>query len=75
VRLLSGSRGTCLSVSSMPDSPFEEIGRHDRPGPYTDVEHLKCVVCGAGVMQKCVNPVTGKTRQIPCIGRKERRPA
>jgi hypothetical protein len=53
--------------------PYEELGSHDRPGPYTEVGHRKCEVCGAGVGQKCVNPVTGATRAIPCVGRTVRR--
>lgn len=52
---------------------FEDIGSHAIPSPYDDVRHLKCPVCHAGPDQKCKNPVTGDTRKIPCIGRKERR--
>lgn len=53
-------------------APFEEIGSRHKPGPYDDVRHLDCVVCKAPAGSKCVNPVTGKPRRMPCIGRKER---
>jgi hypothetical protein len=52
---------------------YEEIGSRAVPGPYDDVWHLRCPICHAGVNQKCVNPITGRTRKLPCIGRKERR--
>jgi hypothetical protein len=53
------------------ETPYEDIGSADRPGPYTEVEHLRCPVCRAGPKQKCVNPVTAETRKVPCIGRIE----
>jgi hypothetical protein len=57
------------------DSPYDDIGAHGRPTPYDDVKHLRCPVCKAEPGKRCVNPVTGKPRSAPCIGRKERRPA
>lgn len=56
----------------MPSPVYEEIGRHDRPGAYDLVRHLKCVVCGAPAEMQCVNPVTGVARKAPCIGRQAR---
>lgn len=51
---------------------FKDIGSNRTPGPYDDVQHLKCVVCKAPPGSKCVNPVTGRPRKAPCIGRRER---
>jgi hypothetical protein len=54
----------------MPDnSPYDDIGAHGRPTPYDDCGHVKCPVCGAVPGKRCVNPVTGKPRKGPCIGR------
>lgn len=57
----------------MPDSTFDEIGSHAVPGPYDSCGDVKCIVCHAPAGSQCVNPVTGKTRRMPCIGRIERR--
>lgn len=52
-------------------SDYEEIGRHDKPGPY-DVNNAKlrdCTKCKAPVGMRCVFMGTKIPKSCPCVER------
>ena len=53
----------------------DQVGSSARrwPPAYDMVIGLRCLPvmggCGAGVGDQCVNPITGRYRKMPCMGR------
>lgn len=56
------------------ESLYEDIGSHAKPEAYDDCGHLECEVCKAPPKKACINPITGKPRKLPCVGRIPRMP-
>lgn len=53
------------------DLYLDVVGHVERkwPSAYDSTITRACPNCGAGRMELCHNPVTGRSRKIPCVAR------